>query len=79
MGWQQCLHNGEFRQAVADRLHKHFYNGGALAPESIATLLNKRVNELRLAVICESARWVNHPRIAGRHRIARATTGGRAR
>ena len=55
--WQQCLHNAEFRQAVADRLHKHFYNGGALTPESIATLLNKRVNELRLAVICESARW----------------------
>ncbi|MAD24507.1 MAG: hypothetical protein CMO44_10095 [Verrucomicrobiales bacterium] len=55
--WQQCLHNAEFRQAVADRLHKHFYNLGALAPESIAKLLNKRVNEIELAVICESARW----------------------
>ena len=75
--WQQCLHNAEFRQAVADRLHKHFYNGGALTPESIAKLLNKRVNELRLAVICESAfAGVSHPHIAGRHRIARAATGG---
>ena len=55
--WQQCLHNAEFRQAVADRLHKHFFNRGALTPESIANLLNKRVNEIELAVICESARW----------------------
>ena len=55
--WQQCLHNAEFRQAVADRLHRHFYNLGALTPESITKLLNKRVNEIQLAVICESARW----------------------
>ena len=55
--WQQCLHNAEFRQAVADRLHKHFYNLGALTPKSITKLLNKRVNEIELAVICESARW----------------------
>jgi len=55
--WQQCLHNAEFRQSVADRLHKHFYNLGALTPEAITNLLNKRVNEIDLAVICESARW----------------------
>ena len=57
--WQQCLHNAEFRQRVVDRVHKHFNYGGTLTPESVASLLNKRVAELRLAVIGESARWGN--------------------
>ncbi|MDP6795113.1 MAG: CotH kinase family protein [Verrucomicrobiota bacterium] len=57
--WQQCLHNAEFRMRVADRVHKHFNHGGVLAPESVASLLNKRVAKLRLAVIGESARWGN--------------------
>jgi len=57
--WQQCLHNAEFRQRVADRVHKHFNHGGTLTPESVARLLNKRVEQLRLAVIGESARWGN--------------------
>ena len=55
--WQQCLHNAEFRMRVADRVHRHFNNGGVLTPESVVRLLNKRVEELRLAVIGESARW----------------------
>jgi len=57
--WQQCLHNAEFRMLVVDRVHKHFNHGGALTPESVASLLNKRVGKLRLAVIGESARWGN--------------------
>ena len=57
--WQQCLHNAEFRQRVADRVHKHFNYGGVLTPESVASLLNKRVAKLHLAVIGESARWGN--------------------
>jgi hypothetical protein len=57
--WQQCLHNAEFRLRVADRVHKHFNYGGTLTPESVASLLNKRVAKLRLAVIGESARWGN--------------------
>ena len=57
--WQQCLHNAEFRLRVADRVHKHFNHDGTLTPESVANLLNKRVGELRLAVIGESARWGN--------------------
>ena len=55
--WQQCLHNAEFRMLVADRVHRHFNHGGVLTPESVASLLNKRVRKLRLAVIGESARW----------------------
>jgi len=55
--WQQCLHNAEFRMRVADRVHKHFNHGGTLTPESVAGLLKKRVESLRLAVIGESARW----------------------
>ncbi|SVA57669.1 uncharacterized protein METZ01_LOCUS110523, partial [marine metagenome] len=57
--WQQCLHNADFRLRVADRVHKHFNHGGTLTPESVASLLNKRVEKLRLAVIGESARWGN--------------------
>ena len=44
---------------VADRVHKHFNHGGTLTPGSVARLLNRRVESLRLAVIGESARWGN--------------------
>ncbi len=55
--WQQCLDNEGFRVRVADRVRKHFFNGGALTQEACRKRLNRRVNEIELAVIGESARW----------------------
>jgi hypothetical protein len=76
--WQQCLHNAEFRQRVADRVHKHFNYGGVLTPESVASLLNKRVAKLHLAVIGESARWGN-PHSTNWAPPSRAGSGNRPR
>ena len=55
--WQQCLDNPEFRLLVADRIRKHFFNGGVLTPEACRERLLKRALELDVAVIAESARW----------------------
>jgi hypothetical protein len=55
--WQRCTDNPEFRTLLADRIHKHFHNGGVLAPQSVAMRFEKRVNQIERAVVCESARW----------------------
>jgi len=55
--WQQCLDNAEFRLKVADRVHKHFFNSGVLAAESVRKRFLARAREIESAVICESARW----------------------
>ena len=47
----------EFRLLFADRLHKHFFNGGALTEEAAAARWMARADELDLAIVCESARW----------------------
>ena len=55
--YQQCLDNAEFRLKVADRVYKHFYNDGVLAPDSVTERFRKRAAEIETAVVCESARW----------------------
>ncbi|HUU91133.1 MAG TPA: lamin tail domain-containing protein, partial [Phycisphaerae bacterium] len=52
----------EFRMLVADRIHKHFFNGGALTPEGAAATWMARANELDLAIVGESARWGDYRR-----------------
>ena len=47
----------EFRLRFADRLHKHFFNGGALVPERAAERLESRINKTEIAVYGESVRW----------------------
>lgn len=47
----------EFRLAFADRVHKHFFNGGALTPEPSAERWRRRRDEIHDAVVGESARW----------------------
>ena len=49
--------NPEFRIRVADRIHKHFFNGGALSAEKVMETFLRRKNELDRAVVAESARW----------------------
>lgn len=55
--WQKLLANAEFKLFVADRVHKHFFNRGALTPESARARFSTRTNEIQLPVIAESARW----------------------
>jgi len=47
---------------LADRIHKHFFNDGALTVEKNRARLQKRVNEASLGFISEDARWGNHYR-----------------
>ncbi len=55
--WQRLQANGEFRMLVADHVHRHFFNGGALTPAVCAARYAKRTNEINHAVVGESARW----------------------
>jgi hypothetical protein len=52
----------EFCLLFGDRLHKHFFNNGAMMPANTAARWMRRAAELDLAVICESARWGDYRR-----------------
>ncbi len=55
--FQQLWQNTEFKMHLADRVQKHFFNGGALSPQAALARFNKRKNEIDRAVVAESARW----------------------
>ncbi len=52
--------NAEYRIRFADRLQKHFFNGGALTPEATKARWMKFADNLDRAIIAESARWGDH-------------------
>jgi hypothetical protein len=49
--------NPEYRTRFADRAWKHLSDGGTLSPEKSLERINKRINEVDVAVVAESARW----------------------
>ncbi|MBN1118831.1 MAG: CotH kinase family protein [Bacteroidales bacterium] len=49
--------NKEYRQRFIDRVARHMTAGGALTEEKCLERFNKRVDELDMAIIAESARW----------------------
>lgn len=55
--WQRLWANAEFRLLVADRAHRHFFNGGALTPAAARERFLRRRDEIDRAVVGESARW----------------------
>jgi len=55
--FQNLRKSDEFRLLYADRIHKHFFNDGALTPDAAADRWMARADELDLAIIGESARW----------------------
>jgi len=55
--WQKMWANPEFQVRSADRVHRHFFNGGALTPEAALARFRKRQAEIDRAVVGESARW----------------------
>ncbi len=46
----------DFMTLLADRIHQHFFNGGALTPEGNTARLQHRVDEIGLSYIAEYAR-----------------------
>ena len=51
--------NPDYNILVADRIHKHYFNDGALTPARNIARLQTRVDEARLGFISEAARWGN--------------------
>ncbi|MBI4660504.1 MAG: lamin tail domain-containing protein [Verrucomicrobia bacterium] len=54
--------SSEYRLAFADRVQKHFFNGGALIPAAVQARWLKRAREVELAMVAESARWGDYRR-----------------
>ncbi|RPJ38158.1 MAG: hypothetical protein EHM35_05155, partial [Planctomycetaceae bacterium] len=54
--------NGDFRMLLADRIYRHFYNGGVLTREGATARYTGRADEIRGAIVGESARWGDEPR-----------------
>ncbi|MEM7264292.1 MAG: CotH kinase family protein, partial [Planctomycetota bacterium] len=55
--FQGLRQNPEFALRVADRVHKHFFRGGVMTPESARALWLRRAAEVHRAFVGESARW----------------------
>ena len=49
--------NSQYRLRFADRVYRHFYHDGPLAPDHARALLQSRIAEFDLAMVAESARW----------------------
>lgn len=56
------LKNEEFKLYFADRIHKHFFNGGALTPTEAKARFMKIANTIDKAMLAESARWGDYRR-----------------
>ena len=53
----------EFRVLVRDRIYKHFFNGGALTPETVRPVFDFRANQITTSIVAETARWQpNNPK-----------------
>ena len=55
--YAQLRANPEFRLLFADRVHKHFFNGGALTPAVAAARFDQLAESIEMAILGESARW----------------------
>ena len=60
--FHNMTNSAEFKMLIADRVHKHLFNDGALMADKTAARWMRRANELDLAIICESARWGDYRR-----------------
>jgi hypothetical protein len=54
---QKLCENPLYVSRLADHIYKHFFNGGALTPQSNIDRFLSRKKEIDLAIIAESARW----------------------
>lgn len=49
--------NPEYRILLADRIHKHFFNNGAMTPARTIARLSERCDEMNSPFYAEAARW----------------------
>lgn len=63
---QDLMKNDEYRLRFADRVHRHFFNGGALTPEKSIARFLRRAGQVERAMTAESVRWGNAQSISGR-------------
>jgi len=54
---QELTAHPEYVMRFADRVHKHFFNGGTLTPQPTAAGWTALANDINLAIIAESVRW----------------------
>ncbi|MBL9139055.1 MAG: lamin tail domain-containing protein [Verrucomicrobiales bacterium] len=54
--------NAQYRLDFADRVQRHFFQGGALTPETAAARYDRWASRVSLAMIAESARWGDYRR-----------------
>lgn len=54
---QALSKNAEYRLLFGDRVHRLFFNGGVLSPESLIPRYADLAGVVELAMVCESARW----------------------
>lgn len=60
--FQALKADAEFKLLIADRIQKHFYNGGALTPENTLFRYAQMASKFDTAMIAESARWGDYGR-----------------
>jgi hypothetical protein len=58
----RLLANPQYRLDFADRVHRHFFNDGALTPNRNISRWQQRIREIELPIIAESARWGDYRR-----------------
>ncbi|MHB9006465.1 MAG: lamin tail domain-containing protein [Limisphaerales bacterium] len=49
--------DADFKMLLADRIHRHFFHGGALMPAANAARLQARMDEIQDSLLLECARW----------------------
>ena len=54
--------NADFRMLLADRIYEQFYNDGTLTREQTTNRYTALADEIRGAIVGESARWGDEPR-----------------
>jgi hypothetical protein len=54
---QSLSRNSEYRMLFADRVHKFFFNGAILTPESLIRRYSDLAAKVEKAIVAESARW----------------------
>lgn len=62
--------NLQYRMDFADRVHRHFFNGGALMPSNTVARWMNRAWQVDKPVILESARWGDYRRDAHAYQTA---------
>lgn len=68
--YQQLLKNAEFKRILANRIQKHFFNDGALTPDSAIARWQRRRAILENPILAEAARWGDYRRDVHRYQTA---------